>query len=58
MAVAISKLAGQLAAEEGHEALLGRELRLSVTEDPDGVRIAVWCLPGEHLPLDQPMTTP
>jgi hypothetical protein len=47
MAVAISKLAGQLAAEEGHEALLGRELRLSVTEDPDGVRIAVWCLPGE-----------
>jgi hypothetical protein len=47
MAVAIGKLADQLASKEGHEALLGRELRLRITEDPEGVRIAVWCLPGE-----------
>jgi hypothetical protein len=45
MAVAIGKLADKLATEEGHEALLGRELRLRITEDPEGVRIEVWCLP-------------
>ncbi|MBB6405542.1 hypothetical protein [Arthrobacter sp. AZCC_0090] len=47
MAVAIGKLADQLAAEDGHEALMGRELRLRITEDPGGVRIAMWCLPEE-----------
>ncbi|WP_284756130.1 hypothetical protein [Arthrobacter sp. efr-133-R2A-120] len=47
MAVAISKLADQLASEDGHEALVGRDLRLRITTDPDGVRITVWCLPKE-----------
>ncbi len=47
MAVAISKLADQLASEDGHEALMGRELRLRITTDPDGARISVWCLPEE-----------
>lgn len=47
MAVAIGKLAEQLAVKDGHEALMGRELRLRITEDPGGVRIAMWCLPEE-----------
>ena len=47
MAVAIGKLADQLASEDGHEALMGRELRLRITEDPEGVRITVWCFPPE-----------
>jgi hypothetical protein len=47
MAVAIAKLADQLASEDGHEALMGRELRLRITPDPDGARISVWCLPEE-----------
>ncbi|MDP9907767.1 MULTISPECIES: hypothetical protein [Arthrobacter] len=47
MAVAISKLADQLASEDAHEALMGRELRLRVTPDPDGARISVWCFPEE-----------
>jgi hypothetical protein len=47
MAVAISKLADQLASEDAHEALMGRELRLRVTADPDGARISVWCFPEE-----------
>lgn len=47
MAVAIGKLSDQLAAEDGHEALIGRELRLRITTDPDGARISVWCLPEE-----------
>ncbi|MDQ0239309.1 hypothetical protein [Arthrobacter bambusae] len=47
MAVAISKLADQLASEDAHEALMGRELRLRITADPDGARISVWCLPQE-----------
>ncbi|WP_284982662.1 hypothetical protein [Arthrobacter sp. efr-133-TYG-118] len=47
MAVAIGKLADQLASEDGHEALMGRELRLRITANPDGARISVWCLPEE-----------
>lgn len=47
MAVAIGKLADQLASEDRHEALMGRELRLRITADPDGARISVWCPPEE-----------
>lgn len=47
MAVAIGKLGDQLALKDGHEALMGRELRLLITTDPDGARISMWCLPEE-----------
>ncbi|MFH5879122.1 hypothetical protein [Arthrobacter sp. NA-172] len=47
MAVAITKLADNLASEEGHEALMGHELRLRITEEPGGARITLWCASGE-----------
>lgn len=47
MAVAIGKLGDELASKDGHEALMGRELRLRITTDPDGARISMWCLPEE-----------